>query len=124
MKQTVNLIFLILLSFYSCTNDKYPMPVKTKINKELCDSLSISFKSDVQPILQNNGCVGCHSSSFASGGISLENYSDFDSDVLDKLTGSINHDDGYSAMPQGNDKLADSLIVKIECWINNGAQNN
>jgi hypothetical protein len=33
-------------------------------------------------------------------------------------------DGSESSMPQGGDKLADSLIQKVNCWINQGALNN
>ena len=42
----------------------------------------------------------------------------------DKLLGSIQHKDGYSNMPKDSDKLADSLIITISCWIQDGARKN
>ena len=31
---------------------------------------------------------------------------------------------GYQLMPQGGPALHDSIIKRIECWVNQGKQNN
>jgi hypothetical protein len=40
------------------------------------------------------------------------------------LFGSINHDDGYTAMPLGGGKLSNCSIAQVKSWIDNGSLDN
>jgi hypothetical protein len=85
-----------------------------------CDITNISYASGVQPILQEN-CLGCHGSSYNSsgGGVDLRSYSAVKANI-DAVLGSINHSNGYSAMPKGTSKLKDCQITIIQSWKDNG----
>jgi hypothetical protein len=90
-----------------------------------CDTLDVSFTSDVVPILRNN-CFSCHSNTnspdFANG-LSLEDYEDV-SAMSDRIVGAIKHNDGFFPMPQGNEQLDSCQIETIEAWVNQGSLNN
>lgn len=89
-----------------------------------CDTLAVSFASDVQPILSTY-CLGCHSGSAPSGGIALSNHQQVLVTVNNgKLLGSVSHSPGFSPMPQGQAKLNDCNIALIRNWINQGASYN
>lgn len=90
-----------------------------------CDtSGEMKYALNIIPILQAN-CIGCHSSSSASGGIDLSNYAGVQTVALNgTLQGSINHNTGFSAMPKNGSKMSDCNIYKIQKWIDDGAQNN
>lgn len=89
-----------------------------------CDTLAMSFKDDVLTILDIS-CNGCHSTAVASGGVILDTYTGVKSQADNgKLIGAINWDQGFKAMPQGQDQLDACTISKIKAWINEGAQNN
>lgn len=89
-----------------------------------CNTTNVSLSATVYPILQNY-CIGCHSSSNASGGINLSTYNNLKATALDgTLFGSINHSSGYVAMPQGLPKLNQCSIDRIKSWIDAGAPNN
>lgn len=90
----------------------------------VCDTALYTFSGAVNPILTAS-CLGCHSGSGASGGIDLTTYSGVLAVVNNgKLLGSIKHQAGYVAMPQGTSQLSDCNIAQIEKWINSGAPNN
>lgn len=102
--------------YYDTEEDLYPT-----LN---CNTTSVSFSSDVQPILNNN-CIVCHSAAANLGNITLEGHSAVLKYVNDgTLLGSIKHLSGYSAMPQGASKMNACNIAKIESWINAGSPNN
>lgn len=87
-----------------------------------CDTIDITYSETIYPILERN-CLGCHYRGNSTG-LELETYEDILEKVVDgRLLGSIRHEDGYSAMPQGG-KLDDCTISKIEIWIEEGAKEN
>lgn len=86
-----------------------------------CAPAGVSFASEITNILSSNGCTGCHS----GGSIVLSSYSGVKAVVDDgKLLGSIKHEAGFRAMPDGGGKMNDCDIQTIETWINEGALNN
>ena len=89
-----------------------------------CNIESISFSNDINPIIETF-CKGCHSGSFPSGGISLENYNTIIEVVNSgQLIGAVTWSDGFSRMPQNQDQLDNCNIDKIKAWINDGAKDN
>lgn len=91
-----------------------------------CDTTNITYSTTIKNVLQNNSCLSCHSGTGASGGnIVLDNYNSLKLYAQNgKLYGSINHDPGYMAMPQGGNKLSYCDIKKVQIWINLGILNN
>ncbi len=92
-----------------------------------CEITTATFALDVKPILQRE-CISCHTSAFASGGITLDTYTG----VKNAATGTgpasllpaLNHEPGFTAMPLGGNKLPACDIAKIKKWIDLGALNN
>lgn len=89
------------LDIYECTNSEY-----------------LSFNDQIFPILKLSCMNGtCHGK--------FDDYDYVKKYVNNKkLLGSIQHKKGYSSMPKNEDKLPDSIIIKISCWIQNGAPEN
>jgi uncharacterized membrane protein len=111
---------LLSLIFSSCyydnEDDLYPFdPTQS------CDTLNITYTNTVKAVLDNS-CVSCHQTSNPSGGVMLDTYNNVKV-VADngRLWGSINHEAGYSPMPQGGNKLSDCDLQKIKAWINEGS---
>ncbi len=89
-----------------------------------CDSNNFSFSGKIQPILNTN-CKGCHNNTLSSGGYSYETHAGVVASVQSgRFLGAIKHQQGYSAMPQGGNKLSDCQILQIEKWIAAGTPNN
>ena len=126
MKKTIIIsLLLIILTLTACYYDSeeklYPQISNT------CDLSNVTYGLTVKPILQAS-CLNCHSNSKAlndGGGVKLENYADVLIMVTNgKLMGSIRHNNGYIAMPNGGGKLTDCEINQLQTWIDNGTQNN
>jgi hypothetical protein len=110
----ISLIFIII-SFASCTKEKVgdnvPYP-------EVICSDTISFNDEILPVIQNN-CTGCHDN---QNGYTLTNHSNISSNYA-AIIGSMKGN-GYQLMPEGGPVLPDSLIQKMQCWVNQGMKNN
>jgi len=90
-----------------------------------CDTLEVSFSSDVVPILTSN-CYGCHSNANApdfANGLNLEDYEDVLANSA-RIIGAINHDSGFFPMPPGSEKLDNCKIETFEAWVSQGSLNN
>lgn len=84
----------------------------------------VSYAQQVVPILQNN-CFVCHSKTAALGNVVLEGYNATLFYVNNgELLGSIKHEQGFVAMPNGAAKLSAHLIQTIQVWIEEGAKDN
>lgn len=95
-----------------------------KTDENTCQTENISFAKDIQPLLNEN-CISCHSASFPMGNIDLSDYANVAQAAKGgKLVSVIKHQTGYPAMPQGQPKLDDCTIAKIEAWVNDGFKNN
>ncbi|MBX2906430.1 MAG: hypothetical protein KF744_10360 [Taibaiella sp.] len=106
-----------------CYNDKYDKLYPT--GTVACDTSTITYASDIQPIF-NAKCntAGCHDAT-ASGGYTLTTHAGSQVAVNSgKLLGSVTWTTGFSAMPKNLPKLSDCEINKITRWINQGAPNN
>lgn len=90
----------------------------------LCDSVAISYTTDVKPILTSK-CVGCHSTNANSGGVAIETYTQVKAQVDNgMLACTVNHEAGCSAMPQNAGQLPACELKAINVWISEGALDN
>ncbi len=111
----ISLIVLsvLVISIQSCK------PKQTvAISKSDCGA---TYSKDVAPII-NKYCAGsCHSATKKAYGIDLSNYEMVKEEAQKKrFMGSINHDGLYPKMPKKGEKLSDSTIAVINCWIQGG----
>ena len=89
-----------------------------------CDSVQVSFKQTVKPILESN-CVFCHSKNDRLGGLNLESFDTIKIMVNNgRLMKSILHDAGVSPMPKDRNQLNRCDIAIFNNWIDEGAKNN
>ena len=91
---------------------------------QVCDTVSLSYQTNVSPILAAN-CIGCHSGSSPDGKIDLTTYANIKGLVDNgRLLGSIQHMYGYVAMPYNTAKLSDCKIATLRNWVAEGALDN
>jgi len=117
-----------IIALAGCYNDSYdklyPVPV-TKGTTNTCDTTTISYTTDILPILNAN----CNSSScHASGGSSGYNFSDttvlHSSTVVQNIVNDINFTPsgkGHNSMPYLGNKISQCDINKITRWVNLGS---
>ena len=124
-KNIINSLSLLLITFIfalsSCSYDNeeelYPVEV-------IVPTDTISYTDVILPIVETN-CYVCHQTGATCGDINLEGYENLVVKVEDgAFLGSIKHEDNYSPMPQGANKLSDSQIEKISLWIDQDYPNN
>src|SRR6478752_894327 len=101
----VNALLIVgLISLFSCRKDN-----KVSVAPATCDTSSVTFAT-VQPIFAA-ACTNCHSQ--LSNETDAKDWGDFP-----RLMGSLTHESGFMAMPQGAAKLSDCEINKIQAWYN------
>lgn len=108
-------LFGIVFGISSCTykETEQEMPVVT-----LCDSLNVTYSGDIQEIISVNcNMSGCHDGTFPEF-ISYQGLKDY----VDN--GKINQRVLVDKNMPPSAPLADSLLAKIQCWIEEGAPNN
>lgn len=89
-----------------------------------CDTTLFTYSGAVSGIM-NTFCKGCHNPTSPGGGIDLSTYATVKAQALNgKLTGSIVHAAGFTAMPKGSNKLSDCQLIQVKKWIQAGTQNN
>ena len=113
--------FLTLLAgfIFSCSYDKEVIEPAPEVN--ICDSIPAKYTTDVVPIFTNN-CSPCHVDGGSFAGISLDDYTSASGNVA-KILSAIKHE-GNVKMPKNADKLSDSDIQIIQCWVDGGALDN
>lgn len=118
MKHILIITYTLCFFCFACKKDKTAPVVPPVVN--LCDSINpVSFANDIEIILNANSCYACHSSISPI-------FSDYSSvfALKDDILKSIQHDPSHRPMPENAAKLPDSLINKVQCWIESGAPNN
>lgn len=119
---------MVMLLVAGCYNDKadllYPEP--TQPGGNTCDTASMSYATHIKPITdQYCATASCHNGSVNAGGYNMSSYAGLKLTVTNnRLLGAINHQSGFSIMPQGMSKLSDCNINKITAWVNQGALDN
>lgn len=89
-----------------------------------CDFTTVSYATDLMPILELQCNAACHNPTDRRGNIVLTSHSDVIPYVNDgSLLGSIQYASDFVAMPPGL-RMPTCDIDKIQSWINNGAPNN
>lgn len=93
-------------------------------NTQPCDTSSMSYSTDIVPILEYN-CISCHNRVQSNDGVILTDYADVLTEVQNGyLVNVIEHNPGFPQMPYGLPQLSSCTINMIVAWVNRGAPNN
>ena len=112
MKIIGSVIFVVILAVTcSCKH----------VVKYDCNGLTPSYTQNIKPILDNCCATSnCHSDSGEE--FDLSTYAGASAASKKKsFMGSIQHMPFYEKMPKGADRLTDTQIHQISCWIENGS---
>ena len=113
------LLFLSVITACYYDSEEYLYPDNTP-----CDTENITYNGFVAGLMQTH-CNSCHNASNPSGSVRTDTYNDLLVVVNNgRLNGAINHLPGYSAMPQGGNKLPECDLLKIAAWIEAGTPLN
>lgn len=122
MKKWIILGSLGLIAFAfvpSCSKDN----VTDYIDVQNCQD-TVFYSTQIEPMILNNCATsGCHDATTAESGYNLTTHAAVSENSAIILS-AIRHDAGTAAMPDGADKLADSLIQQFSCWIYQGKKDN
>ena len=123
--KTATILIIIITCFFAFTACYYDKEEELYGLGGPCDASNVTYGVTITQILQQYGCLGCHSGVSASGGVRLDSHSGVNTQVNNgNLFGSINHNPGYSAMPKGGNKMLSCDINKIKAWIDAGSPDN
>ncbi len=123
IKYAFVVLAIVMISVSSCYNDNEEV-LYPKINSN-CDTSNVTFSSSISAILDGY-CLNCHNNSVASaygGGVKLEDYADVKTNI-NRIYGSVKHQNGFSAMPKGGGSISNCSILTIEAWMKDGTPNN
>lgn len=113
---------LVTIGFYnSCTKDKAAPPLSMECTG--VGSATNTYNLQIKTILDANcGYGGCHDATTASSQVILDSYLASKTAFQNKnALCNIKQEGGCALlMPQGQPKLADSLITYIQCWSERG----
>lgn len=85
---------------------------------------TISFSQKIQPMINANcSTSGCHDAGTQASGYDFSTYENIAANAQIMLQ-AMRWDNGVSPMPQGGNKLNDTLIQQFTCWVNQGKQDN
>ena len=93
---------------------------------------TVSYKTNVLPILTLNCRNSCHNPQLLQGNFNMDDFTQVQywattengKTGIPWMLGNIRHDPGFNNMPQVGDKLDDCEIATIKAWIDAGAPNN
>lgn len=102
----------LLTSINSCTKSKEP-------SVQDCATKPRTYNADIKAIMDNY-CKTCHQPGGAFSSLPLTTYAEVKNATQNgKVLQSIKHDPSAIAMPQGGQKLSQSTIDMLNCWIIN-----
>lgn len=124
MKHRIRILSFVLVAVLMTSCTYHNEEEYFGANTNSCDTINMSFTTNILPVLENN-CFACHNSTDRSGGITLDQYNGVKSAAESgRLLGAIKHEMNFSNMPKSAAKLDDCTINQIEAWINQGTPDN
>jgi len=103
---------------------KEPTSKFDKFTPDPCSD-SVFFNSEIMPQIINKSCSNssCHNSTWEVDGLDFTSH-DKIVPITHSMYKAMAHDSGYIPMPSAEVRIADSLIQKFYCWIQQGKLNN
>jgi len=121
-KPSLLLLFTALILVFSLNGCYYDNEEELYPGSTSCDTSNVTYSNSVAPVFAAN-CNSCHSSGSPSGNVVTDNYTSVKANIS-RIRGAINHQSGFSQMPQNGSKLAACELTKIDVWINQGMPDN
>lgn len=122
-RSTLMLFFLMvsmIIIIPACGDDEPDDP-------DTCETENLTYSNFAGDLLDDNCATsGCHNEDALANGAPgrLDDYEQakmYMDNFGARVIGAINHNDGFSNMPKGQEQLSDCNISKLTAWINDGA---
>ncbi|MBK8497362.1 MAG: hypothetical protein IPL52_00760 [Flavobacteriales bacterium] len=89
-----------------------------------CDTTNVTYSGTIRPLVQLR-CQGCHSGATPQGGLNFSAWGPLNMVAMDgRLSGAIQHQPTFTAMPPSGPQLSDCRIAQFLDWVEQGAPNN
>jgi uncharacterized membrane protein len=96
-------------------------PVAKTSSKTAC-KITPTYTANVKPIIDEACGTKCHSGQWKADGIELTSYALVSAESKKaRFLGSLNHKANYDPMPKKADKLSDSVLQILQCWVDGGS---
>lgn len=119
-----SLLLILLLSQIIWVGCTYDDEESLFAGKDPCDTTLVRYATQIAPVMVAE-CNNCHSTTTPLGGIITATYAGMSEIAANgRLKGAVNHNPGFSPMPQGQQKLDSCSIKRLNAWINQGYPNN
>jgi hypothetical protein len=118
MKNLLRLVFmfasLLTLAISGCYYDS-----EEGLYYENCDTSYVTYNATILPIF-NGYCISCHKDPTPTNyNIALGNY-DTDTTNIVRISGAINHLNGFMPMPKPSGQISDCDLLKFNKWVRIG----
>jgi hypothetical protein len=118
----IGIVAITALVFANACKSKKKVATNDSKPKSVCESMKVSYTSDIKNIIDQNCGNSCHSGQKKAGGIELTNYESVKFEASKtRFMGALRHEMPFSPMPKKHPKLSDSTLQVINCWIENGS---
>jgi len=123
MAKQINIFIFILITLAICTSGcYYDNEEELYPGSSDCDTSNVTYSQSLAPVFSAN-CNACHSGNSPSGNIRTDSYTSVSTNIS-RIRGAVNHESGYSPMPQDGGKLSECDLTKIDIWIQQGMPEN
>lgn len=111
-------VAVLPLLFWGCAYNYQEKKQEIVVPGPVCDTSTRYAWANVEPIFQDQGCMGCHETQLPLLA-NKENFQVYITGNRSRFEDAINFR-GTSPMPKGGSRMPDADIKKIEAWICQG----
>lgn len=105
----ISIFFIFTGCYYDNEEQLYPNPG----HAETCDTVNVGYVKNIEPLMSKY-CTGCHGIN-ALNGIDLTTFDKVKANI-NRITGAINFQTGFSPMPKYANKFDDCKLKIVKIW--------
>ena len=119
MKLQLRIVLVSLLALMLAISGCYYDSEEGLYLETTCDTNNVTYSATIIPIFSGY-CISCHSEATSTNyNIALGNY-DTDTTNIVRISGAINHLDGFMPMPKPSGQISDCDLLKFNKWVRIG----
>lgn len=119
----LSMVLTSLVLFTDCNKDDDDSGDSGSTTVECSSSTTPTYTGAIKALLDTNcATANCHDTDTAANGLDLSTYATASAaSTAPAFLGSIQHQDGFEAMPRGADQLSAAAIEDVICWVEGGS---